>query len=82
MWRRGENIYVAKDYDAGKKTRYVISDLDPNIVYELRVFGYSRGGVGLQSSPIIEFVLGNIIFHFIVKSQLLKNTAIYVNNFM
>ena len=36
----------------------MITGLEMNTLYDLRVFGYSRGGDGLQSSPGIEFVLG------------------------
>ena len=44
--------------DARKKTDYVVDGLEQNTMYELRVLGYSRGGDGLMSSPIIQFVLG------------------------
>lgn len=57
-WKRGENIYVATNRDAGKEIRYVLSGLEQFVQYELRVFGYSRGGDGLQSSPTMEFILG------------------------
>ena len=57
-FQRGENIYVATDVDAGKVSHKTISGFQINVVYELRVFGYSRGGDGLQSSPTLEFVLG------------------------
>lgn len=57
-WKRGENIYVAKNMDAGKEIRYVLGGLEQYVQYELRVFGYSRGGDGLQSSPTMEFILG------------------------
>jgi len=57
-WLRGENIYVAHNIDVGKAIRYVLSDLKQQVMYEVRVFGYSRGGDGLQSSPTLEFVLG------------------------
>jgi hypothetical protein len=57
-WLRGENIYVATNLDAGKAIRYVLSGLKQQVMYEVRIFGYSRGGDGLQSSPTLEFVLG------------------------
>lgn len=57
-WKRGENIYVATNLDAGKEIRYVLGGLEQWVQYELRVFGYSRGGDGLQSSPTMEFILG------------------------
>ena len=31
-----------------------------NDFYNLRVFGYSRGGVGKMSSPLIQFTIGMI----------------------
>ena len=57
-WLRGENIYVAHNIDVGKAIRYVLSGLKQQVMYEVRVFGYSRGGDGLQSHPTLEFVLG------------------------
>jgi len=57
-WLRGENIYVAHNIDVGKAIRYVLDGLEQQVMYEIRVFGYSRGGDGLQSSPVLEFVLG------------------------
>ena len=57
-WRRGENIYVAKNIDVGKQIRYVLRGLEQYTQYELRVYGYSRGGDGLQSSPTLEFIIG------------------------
>ena len=49
---------MSEDVDARKKTDYVVSGLSKNTMYELRVLGYSRGGDGLMSSPIIQFILG------------------------
>jgi hypothetical protein len=49
---------VATDIDAGKTTHIILGGFQLNTVYDLRVFGYSRGGWGLQSSPTLEFVLG------------------------
>lgn len=57
-WLRGENIYVAHNIDVGKANRYVLDELKQQVMYEIRVYGYSRGGDGLQSSPTLEFVLG------------------------
>jgi len=58
-WLRGENIYVATNVDAGKSIRFVLGNLKQQTMYVMRVFGYSRGGDGLQSSPEVEFVLGS-----------------------
>ncbi|ESO05253.1 hypothetical protein HELRODRAFT_185513 [Helobdella robusta] len=66
-WRRGENIYVAKNVDAGKQIRYILSGLEQYVQYELRVYGYSRGGDGLQSSPTLEFIIGD-------KAQILQDS--------
>ena len=57
-WLRGENIYVAHNIDVGKSIRYVLGGLKQQVMYQVRVFGYSRGGDGLQSHPTLEFVLG------------------------
>lgn len=53
-----ENRYLAEDREAYKKTELIVSGLELDTYYELRVFGYSRGGDGLMSSPIIQFILG------------------------
>ena len=58
IWREGEEIKVAKDYDAGKRTNLYIDDLNPDILYNLRVLGYSRGGDGTMSSPALNFMTG------------------------
>lgn len=58
-WRRGENIYVATNEDAGKEVRYTIKGLEEYVQYQCRVYGYSRGGDGLQSSPTLEFIIGD-----------------------
>ena len=65
-WLRGENIYVAHNIDVGKAIRYVLSGLKQQVMYEVRVFGYSRGGDGLQSHPTLEFVLGETGWHTVL----------------
>ena len=62
-WRLGENIYVAHNIDVGKAIRYVLGGLKQQVMYQVRVFGYSRGGDGLQSHPTLEFVLGDSAQH-------------------
>lgn len=59
IWRDGEHIKVATDYDAAKETDLYIDGLRPDILYRLRVFGYSRGGQGAMSSPALKFMTGN-----------------------
>ena len=58
FWRQSENRYLAEDREAYRKTYIVVDNLDVDTYYELRVYGYSRGGDGLMSSPIIQFILG------------------------
>ena len=57
-WRQSENRYMSSDVDTYKKTNYVVDGLEKNVMYEMRVLGYSRGGDGLMSSPIIQVILG------------------------
>jgi hypothetical protein len=57
-WERGQNLRVGVNMDAGKAIRFILTGLQLNIQYEMRVFGVSRGGDGLQSSPTTEFILG------------------------
>jgi len=61
-WLRGENIYVAHNIDVGKAIRFVFDGLKQQVMYQIRVYGYSRGGDGLQSSPVLEFVLGQLLY--------------------
>jgi len=81
-WLRGENIYVAHNIDVGKAIRYVLSDLKQQVMYEVRVFGYSRGGDGLQSSPTLEFVLGErprLLLHVVSNViSLLLTVSVYL----
>ncbi|XP_023930782.1 contactin [Lingula anatina] len=56
-WRTSEKIIDAKDFDAGKDTFATISDLSAGESYYLRVYGYSRGGQGAMSSPMVMFVM-------------------------
>ena len=58
FWRQDETRYEAIDVDAMKKTDFTVHGFEEGTMYEMRVLGYSRGGEGLASSPIIQFVLG------------------------
>lgn len=59
IWRTGESLRNAKDYDCGRRTWIMVDDnFEKNDFYNLRVFGYSRGGVGKMSSPLIQFTIG------------------------
>jgi len=57
IWREGELIKNATDYDAGRKTTLHVDNLLPEETYKLRVYGYSRGGQGTMSSPAVVFKL-------------------------
>ncbi len=52
---------MSTDVDAEKKSYKKVTGLEQNVLYNLRVFGYSRGGEGLASSPSIQFILGKSI---------------------
>ena len=58
VWRDGTHIKNATDYDAAKETDLHISGLRHDVLYKLRVFGYSRAGDGTMSSPTVKFQLG------------------------
>ena len=58
VWRDGTHIKNATDYDAVKETDLHISGLRHDVLYKLRVFGYSRAGDGTMSSPTVKFQLG------------------------
>lgn len=44
---------------------YKLTGLDQNIIYSVRVYGYSRGGAGTQS-PTLEFILGQLLIDIYV----------------
>ena len=63
VWRDGTHIKNATDYDAAKETDLHISGLRHDVLYKLRVFGYSRAGDGTMSSPTVKFQLGQYLEH-------------------
>ena len=74
LWREGEDIKNATDYNAGKETDLVVKNLNPHILYKLRVFGWSRGGEGAMSFPTMKFMTGELCF---VRSNLLRNADLW-----
>uniref|UniRef100_A0A095AMW2 Contactin-3 n=1 Tax=Schistosoma haematobium TaxID=6185 RepID=A0A095AMW2_SCHHA len=55
-WPTGSQFkQTFKDIDVGLKTFGFVSDLKTDVRYNLRVYGYSRGGVGSMSSPVNQF---------------------------
>ncbi|CAH8661807.1 unnamed protein product [Schistosoma bovis] len=55
-WPTGSQFkQTFKDIDVGLKTFGFVSDLKTDVRYNLRVYGYSRGGVGTMSSPVNQF---------------------------
>ena len=74
LWREGEDIKNATDYNAGKEVDLYVDGLNPDILYKLRVFGWSRGGEGAMSFPTMKFMLGTCI---IVDSKQLAKCAIF-----
>lgn len=61
LWNSGSHIKNATDYDAAKETDLHIDGLRHDVLYKLRVFGYSRGGDGTMSSPTVKFQLGELL---------------------
>lgn len=45
-------IHIKKTHDI-KNNRYTLTDLDPNSVYKIQVFGYNLQGDGQRSMPIL-----------------------------
>ena len=58
MWTDGVHLKEGTDYDAEKNTELLIDGLQSNVYYKLRVYGYSRGGMGAMSYPALKFMLG------------------------
>ncbi|XP_033733167.1 contactin-like [Pecten maximus] len=56
-WPRGENFRAAKTVVTGKVTNAVIYGIQKDVIYSLRVLGYSNGGDG-KKSPTQYFTLG------------------------
>ncbi|KAK4474576.1 hypothetical protein MN116_001717 [Schistosoma mekongi] len=55
-WPTGSQFkQTFRDIDVGLKTFGFVSDLETDVRYNLRVYGYSRGGVGTMSSPVNQF---------------------------
>ncbi|BHF68253.1 Contactin-3 [Sparganum proliferum] len=55
-WLAGANFKEThKDIDVGMRTYGFIQNLEVNKRYNVRVFAYSRGGVGKMSSPLVQF---------------------------
>ena len=59
-WPSTDNIRTAKGVFTGTNNYGIISGLQKNVLYKLRVYPYSRGGDG-GSSPDRLFTLGKIV---------------------
>ncbi|XP_067683459.1 contactin-like isoform X1 [Haliotis asinina] len=57
-WRNAEDIRKAKVVDCEKNNHAILGNIDKDIIYQMRVFAYSRGGQGKMSSPATYFTLG------------------------
>ena len=65
-WPSGENIRKAQNVDVGRRNYGTITNLTESVLYQLRVFGYSRGGQGERSSPSVYFTVGGRASHLCV----------------
>ncbi|KAA0200129.1 Contactin/TAG-1 cell adhesion molecule [Fasciolopsis buskii] len=55
-WPAGSQFkQTFKDVNVGLRTYGYVTGLEPDMRYNLRVYGYSRGGVGKMSSPVNQF---------------------------
>ncbi|VEL41555.1 unnamed protein product [Protopolystoma xenopodis] len=55
-WPAGADFkYTLVDVDVGLSTFGYIGGLSSDTRYNVRVFAYSRGGVGRMSSPVVQF---------------------------
>ncbi|CAD5114730.1 DgyrCDS3772 [Dimorphilus gyrociliatus] len=59
VWRLGETLYEAAEYDSERRTHIILEDLPTDREYYIRVYGYSRGGQGTMSSPATQIHLTN-----------------------
>lgn len=59
-WTNGDDIRTANDVTVGKDTKAVIYGIQKDILYNLRVLGYSRGGDGNKGNTIY-FTLGGLV---------------------
>ncbi|XP_046353215.1 contactin-like [Haliotis rufescens] len=57
-WRYAEDIRKAKMVDTEKNSQAILGNIEKGIIYQMRVFAYSRGGQGKMSSPATLFTLG------------------------
>ncbi|OAF66637.1 Contactin [Intoshia linei] len=64
MWREYTDYEIAIDIDVRKQTSYVLNAITPNVMYNLRVFAYSRGGQGQMSYPVSKFRIIGFVWVF------------------
>ncbi|XP_041348277.1 contactin-like [Gigantopelta aegis] len=64
-WRVGEDIRKARIFDCKKSFDSILPNIEEATVYQLRVYGYSRGGQGKMSSPATLFTLGGMVTNII-----------------
>ena len=57
IWKTQEDIRTAEDFKTDKRTEVVINNLQRQVVYVMRVLGYSIGGEG-SKSPHVYFTVG------------------------
>lgn len=63
IWEADQDLSTANDTFVpigARKLEAIITGLQPEKTYNLRVLGYSIGGDGKMSSPAKEFVLGTL----------------------
>ncbi|XP_074644634.1 contactin-like isoform X2 [Tubulanus polymorphus] len=61
-WTAGESMEKATDSSVGLINNAVVSGLAKDTRYYLRVLGFSLGGDGTMSSPIVQFEIGEYYF--------------------
>ncbi|XP_021368821.1 contactin-like [Mizuhopecten yessoensis] len=62
FWQANENYRTATEVRVDRKpTEYILQGLKKNIVYAVRIAGYSGGGAG-KKSPTVFFTLGGMVY--------------------
>jgi len=66
------------DFDCGRRTWIFIDyNFEKSSFYNLRVFGYSRGGVGKMSSPLVKFSIGKNFYNKLFVKLLFVYILVY-----
>ncbi|XP_033733022.1 contactin-like [Pecten maximus] len=81
-WQANENFRTATEVRVDRKpTEYILQGLKKNIVYAVRIAGYSGGGAG-KKSPTVFFTLGGMVYVDPTLTEIRASAAINSSSFV